>query len=49
MSETSTVGELRTLIDGLPEDLHLIVRSDGERDRIDVYVDGGALHFEGFA
>jgi hypothetical protein len=49
MSETSTIGELRELISNLPDSMPIIVRSDGERDRVDVYVDDGALFFEGFS
>jgi hypothetical protein len=49
MSETSTIGELRALISDLTDDMPIIVRSDGERERVDVYVDDGALYFEGFS
>lgn len=48
MSETSTVGELADLIDSLPDATPIVVRSQGECNRVDVYVDGDALIFEGF-
>jgi hypothetical protein len=48
MSEINTVGELAQAISNLPDDMPLIVRADGERDRVDLYVDDGVLFLEGF-